>query len=469
MENAESEQRLEQLKTWIDERPEADNSDTLRAGLEELIGLNPTPYPKYRLRLARLYIRSGALGEAEALAQDVAEKFPNNPRAQAVLADLDWARFDITSALARYRALALENPDTPLFANRFIAMATEVSGPLVVSEFLRTLKAAGGDISKYFRAAFFHRLGDPNVLASAVEPIRNGARVAAREVLNIFADMGPQSGERILQALASSKSGDNRTEAADIADILADFPKDEELLRPAIHEDISEAIAWAPEPDRETSVDPEAICLVFSGGAQSFGVPACFLDRYLAKRGLAALYLRDPRRLVGHAGLPGLGTDFRSAALSLKQQVEARGYKKIYVMGFSLGGFWGFSYGLVMQAEAMAGFGAMTYLDKATMTARKEPRAPHYAHQLWESVGQDGLDLPGEMERADRVPPTHIFYGADHRYDADHADALAHLENVTLHGFTGLAGHAISVELKRLGQFDKALDTFLPAFKTTGA
>ena len=451
--------RVADLQSWLDRTPEDPSADDQRAALEALFELKAQPPLRYRMRLARLLIHEKDFERALATLNATIEDYPDNIWAKKCLSDLYWASFETDKSMNLLRALALENPHQGGLARLFIARATEVGGPAMVSDFLRALQAAGAEISDHAQAAFFHRLRDETLVAPAAERIREGVlSLPARVVLNVYADMGAQKGAQLHTALAESADPDANAEAARLDRLLQHAPKDDALKRPAITEKFDEIISWAPEPGPGVSDDPEGICLIFSGAAHNFGVPSSHLDRYLAARGLAAVYLRDPKRLVGQAGLPGLGDTPEAAALALREQVFERGYRRIYILGFSLGGFWGFSYGLIMQAHAMASFGGMTYLDRATMAAKQETRAPHYAHRLWRWVGQDGLNLQTEFVRRAHIPKTHLFFSPDHPLDAAHAGALADFDNVFLHPTHGVAGHDVSVGLKEIGLFQSSLD-----------
>lgn len=457
--------RISDLQKIADAAHQHSDHQTVRDALTELHALTDHVPLKYRAMLAGVLIADKHYDLAADIVDEALAIQPDYrpclfQRAQ-IRAEQHWERFEIDEALETYRQFALAFPDMFRPAARFCEMATEVGGPAMVCDFMNALKAAGGTISLLASATIFHRLGDETVIEPLCERLRSGARLSARHILNVYSDLGQHAGDRLKEALAASQNPASRDEARYLEDLLGQSPPDESLLRPAKAENFHETLSWAPEPDPAVSPDPEAICVVFSGGAHSFGVPSDFFDRYLARRGMAAVYLRDPKRLVGHAGLPGLGDDRTSAALALRDRLRARGYKRIYTIGVSLGGFWAMSYGLIMGAQAMMGFGAMTYLDRATMTAQKETRAPHYAHRLWQCVGQAGLNLREEMERYAVLPATHLYF-TEHAQDTKHAEALAQFDAVTLHQELGLDSHAVSVELKRIGRFDGALDAILP-------
>jgi hypothetical protein len=158
-----------------------------------------------------------------------------------------------------------------------------------------------------------------------------------------------------------------------------------------------------------------------------------------------AAFLRDHHMAWYHRGVEGVGDSIDSVARFLRGFIGQA--DETVMIGGSSGGFGAILFGSLLSVEVHA-FMPQTFIDP-------ELRRRHNDGRFRQEF--EGLGVDMDMRYADLRPvvqgseaPIHIYYSTGHELDRLHAERLADLENVTLHGFDW-DSHLLLRELKERG------------------
>jgi pimeloyl-ACP methyl ester carboxylesterase len=181
------------------------------------------------------------------------------------------------------------------------------------------------------------------------------------------------------------------------------------------------SLYWMP-------ADSDAAIVAFSGK----GVRHFEYHRALGPvLGVGRLLVRDLSQNWYNAGLPDVGETIDDIAERLREELAARGVRRVITMGASMGGYAAILFGCMLGAERAIAIGPQTLLDPAfphAPPAETEPQAPDL--------------LP--FARAAPDTEVDIVIGWDSLEDVFHAQRLRHLPSVRVlavpNGIHDLAG-----------------------------
>jgi len=191
--------------------------------------------------------------------------------------------------------------------------------------------------------------------------------------------------------------------------------------------------------------------LAFSTYAGGFGPMRCWGSVFLAHRFLAGfplnvVYLRDETYCLNLAGNRSLGADYGACVEALRALCSRRGWRELYAIGFSMGGYSALRFGLDLGARAALAFSG------ATTLASTEYRAKNGLEWLHQAAPAMTVDLLPLYQRASRRPRLLLCYGEGHPGDAEMATRMAGLPETELIPFSGFRGHSTFMEAGRLGK-----------------
>ena len=181
--------------------------------------------------------------------------------------------------------------------------------------------------------------------------------------------------------------------------------------------------------------------------------------------GLPAMRIvaRDLEQAWYQRGIRDLGDDVASTVTALRALLDARGITRTVCFGNSAGGYAALQYGSLLEAHAVHAFATQTNMNHSFYEEHnlhaglaiypKHLREP--VHTLWASVdGKRVLDLRPVVEQTS--VPVHLYYSTGNYVDTCHAEHLAGLPNVTLHGREGNA-HALARIMRDSGELRQIL------------
>jgi hypothetical protein len=191
--------------------------------------------------------------------------------------------------------------------------------------------------------------------------------------------------------------------------------------------------------------------LAFSTYAGGFGFMRGWGSVFLAHRFLASfplniVYLRDETYCLNLAGNRSLGADYGACVEALRSLCAQRGWRELYALGFSMGGYSALRFGLDLGVRAALSFSGPTSLASA------EYREQMGLKWLHEAAPQMTVDLLPLFRRASRRPRLLLCYGDANAGDAEMATRMAGLPETELIPFEGFDGHSTFMEAGRLGR-----------------
>jgi hypothetical protein len=201
--------------------------------------------------------------------------------------------------------------------------------------------------------------------------------------------------------------------------------------------------------------DAQKTVLVFSHVYGGFAGPmrgwssVALLHRFLKPHAVNAVYVRDATRCLHLAGIPGLGDDYASCVARLSNLCAQRGWREVYALGVSAGGYAALRYGLDSGARAVLSFSGPSDLTPDPDPAR---RVAEY-NTLYKTAPGMAIDLLPLYRRSARRPRLLLCFGEGNAYDAGMARRMAEFRETELVPLA-FDGHASFMEALRLRQVE---------------
>jgi tetratricopeptide (TPR) repeat protein len=249
------------------------------------------------------------------------------------------------------------------------------------------------------------------------------------------------SGYRTVDQITENEAGRDPLEIdcfreMEIRRLARILPSDGALLRPPIVDDVSKDVVVG-QADRS-----DKLVLVFTAQNDAVNMPIAMFDRYLAKLGVSAIFLKDFNRLLHVNGVVSLGDSLESTLSTLRGLITRMGARRIYCIGASAGGFAAIRYGAELGVERVVSFAGETF-DPQRARSKLEPGLTHIRRKLEGRFSSEQTDLRQFL--VSRRPATRfeLFYPADAPRDAEQAKHLEGMEGVTLHPIAGCDVHEL--------------------------
>jgi tetratricopeptide (TPR) repeat protein len=202
-------------------------------------------------------------------------------------------------------------------------------------------------------------------------------------------------------------------------------PHEAELARPIV----------VDRPDADVLVaecrGAEIAVVVFTGMGDRIAVPVVRFDRYLAALGVAAVYLKDFRRILFVKGVQSLGTDYGDTVDGLRDITRRLGAKRVCTIGSSGGGRAAIRYGIDLGASNIVSIGG------ATGPAPCLRGAPLITRRTLAHTGPETLDLKPFLQARQYAAKIALVYATDAAEEAAAARHLSGLPGVSLHPVPG--------------------------------
>jgi hypothetical protein len=172
----------------------------------------------------------------------------------------------------------------------------------------------------------------------------------------------------------------------------------------------------------------DKVVLIFSHVAGGFGplrtvASTAIVHRAIEQVAASIVYVRDPSGGLNLAGVRGLAPDYEGCVVALRALCARKGWRHVYTMGPSSGGYAALRYGLDLGARGVLSMSGFVHLEPPVAPVLQPfyKRAPHMAVDL----------LP--LYRAHPSPPRVMMcYGEKHERDAASARRMAELPGTEL-------------------------------------
>jgi hypothetical protein len=201
------------------------------------------------------------------------------------------------------------------------------------------------------------------------------------------------------------------------------------------------------------------VVMAFCGRRGQLNMPLWLLQRWMTRREISVVYLRDFQESMYLRGLRSCGP-LETTVERLKRVTEHVKAERIVCIGNSSGGYGALRYGLELGAARVFAFSGAVNMAPAFNTFLNKADA---ALRLSKAFPTATLDLRELYLAAARRPEAELFYGAKNWDDRIQAEHMIGVPGAALRPIPGYAGHAALPELIRLGQFDALLDRMASA------
>lgn len=170
------------------------------------------------------------------------------------------------------------------------------------------------------------------------------------------------------------------------------------------------------------------------------------------------IFIRDIRRAVYHAGLPGLSSDVPSTAEVLRGLIAESGAKRVTMIGNSQGGFAAIMFGALLNIDYVHALSAQTLVGPLNRWKHRDYRWPHVAAQLYYKslFKKKYWDLKKLLQSTTGKTKFNLHYGQKDPLDSVNAEYLRGCRGVTLHSYP-LSKRQLLKHIMDSGQFDNIL------------
>ncbi len=212
--------------------------------------------------------------------------------------------------------------------------------------------------------------------------------------------------------------------------LIDQIPNDEELQRPLVIDDGSTSIL--------TEKGENGLVIAFAGLDNDVVFPIRVIDRFFAKLGLQAWYLRDETKDYYVRGIPALGTNLESTIKNMNTKIDSLAPKTLFTIGFSLGASTAIRYGVPLDAKTILGFSA--FIDESWSGDKRGGLNRMLTRKKVGEIGKGGSTVK-EIIEDNQQSNIHLFFGEKNKIDSGHAHSVADDELVTLHQLDGFKDH----------------------------
>lgn len=227
-------------------------------------------------------------------------------------------------------------------------------------------------------------------------------------------------------------------------------PRPDLFQRPLVEDDDGDVVE-SPKGGSGTTL------LVFTGFADGAMVRTEWIDAFCAARNHSAIYLRDFSRTLYMNGVPSLGDNLDAAVEGVARLLESHGTQRLLCLGTSAGGFGAIRYGLRLKAARI--MAVSPPVSFRVVDEFGDSRARMFVQRMYSLFGkEEDLDLSRDVAAAGGHSRLDVWFGAQSRTDAAHAQMLDGLPGVTLHPLEGNSEHTVFPDIIENGGFEAFLD-----------
>jgi len=220
-------------------------------------------------------------------------------------------------------------------------------------------------------------------------------------------------------------------------------------------------------PEVPLSLDmrrPSRTLLVAFGGMQGLiGMPPFEFFKASGEIPVKRLFVRDLRQAWYHRGIPGHGADLDGVVAALGELLGEYDVERLVMVGNSAGGYAALLFGSLLGADVVLAFAPQTVIDLQTLAGMDDHRWDEQLQELADSGDLDERfsDLQAALPAARRGRTRYELY-YDETFDIDrrHAERIAAVEGVELHGIDG-GRHGVAREMRETGELDRVLQRAL--------
>jgi hypothetical protein len=194
------------------------------------------------------------------------------------------------------------------------------------------------------------------------------------------------------------------------------------------------------------SANSRKLLVVFTTIFNNFYISHLALHAMLKDLGCHVLLLKETTLANFQRGVASFASDFPDIAVQIQATARKLGADRIYLSGFSSGGYAALQTALSFPCDGYLGFSHSTDLSAGSPL----PRPAHYPEAVFAQLDQRWLvDLRPILADADPAAPRVLVYGDRAWKDLAHSQHLAGLKTIRLVRLAGASHDSIQVLLAR--------------------
>ena len=201
------------------------------------------------------------------------------------------------------------------------------------------------------------------------------------------------------------------------------------------------------------------LLLAFGGMKGKLDIPPFEFFSLTEGMPVKRVFVRDLRQAWYHRGVPRHGGTITAVAADLERLIERQGVDRLVIAGTSAGGYAALLFGTLLGAETVLSFGPQTVIDLGALEEIGDHRWDERLLPLTAAgaLQEDWTDLRTALPGKARVATRHqIYFDASFPLDRLHAERLADVEGVALHGVEG-GDHRVAQKMRQTGQLQAVL------------
>jgi len=201
--------------------------------------------------------------------------------------------------------------------------------------------------------------------------------------------------------------------------------------------------------------DSENLLITFGGIRQGIGIPAFEFQKSLDSINSDKIFIRDYEQSWYQLGAKPYNS-FNELYGFLKTEIDKKKYKKVSIIGNSMGGYAAILFGLLLKVDEVIAFSPQTFIDHKTRILKFDFR---WFKQVVKAnfKRQVGLNISDSFNKKIETRTIFKIYYSDlHRLDRIHAELLSEFKSVQLKPIH-IKSHNIVKHLKETGELNNIL------------
>lgn len=189
------------------------------------------------------------------------------------------------------------------------------------------------------------------------------------------------------------------------------------------------------------------LLIALGGIKQGLGIPPFEFMRSLEDMPCDRLFLRDFNQAWYHMGIDDQRNSLAAVLVSIRELIHQHSYRKVVVLGNSMGGYGALLLGHLLQANTVLAFAPQTFIGPwmrlwhGDQRWKEQLAHVHASRQATPAY----FDLKRVLKSGRGATTIHVYYSPSDVLDAVHARRLQGLPGVELHAIADGAHEVVKV------------------------
>lgn len=201
------------------------------------------------------------------------------------------------------------------------------------------------------------------------------------------------------------------------------------------------------------TIGSDSLLVVFGGISQGLGVPVFEFFKSLSAVNCDKAFFRDFNQAWYQMGVDNELNSLEKIEQRIKSLMTSGGYKRVCLLGNSMGGFASIYFGLKLEIDRVIAFAPQTFVDRWNRLLKLDFRWRKQIKKMHGNASSGTcFDLRALAMNNQEVPTwISVYYSVNHRLDRIHAERLKGIKNVELVPRPE-SGHGIVKDIRDQGE-----------------